>query len=45
MSDVEKFWAAASVKFGTTCTWHELPPQEQMRFVMAINMLIESLSK
>lgn len=45
MSDVEKFWAAASVKFGTTRTFHELSPQEQIRFVMGINILMEILSK
>jgi hypothetical protein len=41
MSDVEKFYYAISEKFNSTTKWHELPPQAQMQFVQALNIILQ----
>jgi hypothetical protein len=45
MSDVEKFYAASAAKFGSTRTWQQLDPQEQMMFVQGINILLQILTR
>jgi len=45
VSDVEKFYAAAAAKFGSTKKWHELQPQEQMMIVQGINLILQVLTR
>lgn len=40
MSDVEKYWAAISAKWGINITWHQLNPMQQMQVMQSINLLL-----
>ena len=44
MSDVEKYWEAVRIKFGSTRKWSELHPQEQMLVLQSVNMLLQVLN-
>lgn len=45
MSDVEKFYEAARLKFQSSRTWNQLEPMEQIQVIQAINMLIGVLTR
>lgn len=40
MSDVERFWAAVSAKFGDGRSWQQLNQVEQMQVIQGINMIL-----
>lgn len=45
MSDVEKFWAAMSAKFGDSRQWTQLHPQEQQQVIMGINLILQVVTR
>lgn len=45
MTEVEKFWAAVSAKFGDNRQWHQLHPQEQQQVIMGINMILAVVAR
>ena len=44
MSDVEKYYEAIRIKYGSTRKWNELHPQEQMLVLQSVNMLLQVLN-
>ena len=45
MTEVEKFWAAVSAKFGDNRQWHQLHAQEQQQIIMGINMILAVVAR
>jgi hypothetical protein len=45
MSDVEKFYYAVTKHFGSRRQWGELDPMEQMQFVQAINIILQTVNR
>lgn len=45
MSDVEKFYEAARIKFPGARPWNQLDPMEQIHIVQAINLILGVLTR
>lgn len=45
MSDVEKYYEAIRIKYGSTRKFSELHPQDQYAIVQSINILLDVLNR
>jgi hypothetical protein len=45
MSDVERFYEAARVKFPNARPWNQLNPMEQVQIVQSINMILSVMDQ
>jgi len=45
MSDVQKFYEAARLKFPGARPWEQLDPMEQIHIVQAINLILGVLTR